>query len=669
MAPAKDNMTWLSKIDSMNVGKRVTSIICHFRPFHLGFGALPLSKNLPVKTKSYRNTRLYHGIRLFSTTTQARNEQTTPKRSSETPLKDMSEEEQEKLREERAVDTVDVCIVGGGPAALATAIRLKQLDNEIGNEDMRVVVLEKGGDFGSHIVSGAVIEPRALKELLPNSEFLNSGGYDIPLPADLVTPVTDDKMSFLTEKYAFPLPEIPQFSNSKNYIVSLNNVIKYLSEKAEELGVELYPGISVDAVIYREDKKSVLGVATKDMGLSKTGRPKDSFERGMEFHAQMTVFSEGCHGSLTKEVISKFGLREGKCPQTYGLGLKEVWEVKPENFSEGSVVHTLGYPLSYDVYGGGFMYHFGEGLVSVGLVIGLDYSDPYISPYNEFQKMKLHPIYANILDGGNCLSYAARALNEGGFQSVPRLYFPGGVLVGCSAGFVNVPKIKGTHTAMKSGMLAAESIFDAIKDLSRAADSDVVFQEPISLTSYEDKYKDSWVYDELYQVRNARPSFKSPLGLFGGLAHSGFSTMVMKGKEPWTLSHHLTDAAATHDANEYQPIQYPKPDGKITFDLLTSVSRTGTYHNEDEKCHLRIPYQDHRRHAERAFPKYKGIEQRFCPAGVYEYVEDPNEPLGVSFRINSQNCIHCKTCDIKVPTQDIDWRTPEGGEGPNYYMT
>lgn len=610
-------------------------------------------------------------IRKFASTTRIRNEtEEQSNHNNEIPFEQLSKEEQATLRDERAADSVDVCIVGGGPAGLVTAIKLKLLDNEHGTGELRVVVLEKAGDFGAHIVSGAVIEPKAFKELFPDSEFLKEDGSGIPLPDDLVTMVESDAMKFLTKEYAYPMPEPPQLVNhGKNYIVSLNNVVKFLAEKAEELGVELYPGISVSEVIYNEKGDAIKGVATKDMGISKTGAPKDSFERGMEFHARMTVLGEGCHGSLTKEVISKFNLRENSEPQTYGLGIKEVWEVKPENFEKGAVAHTLGYPLSSDVYGGGFMYHFGDGLVTVGLVVGLDYANPYISPYQEFQKMKLHPFYSNVLEGGKCLSYAARALNEGGFQSVPQLYFPGGILVGCSAGFVNVPKIKGTHTAMKSGILAADTIFEEIKSLDPVEEGTLDDAQPIVLKSYEEAYENSWIYDELNEVRNVRPSFNGPLGFLGGLIHSGLSTMFTRGHEPWTLSHHSTDAAATKDASKFEPIEYPKPDGKITFDLLTSVSRTGTYHDDDEQCHLRIPNQDYRKHASISYPKFKGVEQRFCPAGVYEYTEDENEPLGVKFQINSQNCIHCKTCDIKVPTQDIDWTVPEGGGGPKYYMT
>ncbi|EER30860.1 electron transfer flavoprotein-ubiquinone oxidoreductase, mitochondrial precursor [Candida tropicalis MYA-3404] len=583
----------------------------------------------------------------------------------------LTEEQQEILDQERAKDYVDVCIVGAGPAGLSTAIKLKQLDNEEGNGDLRVVVLEKAGDFGSHIVSGAVIEPQAFKELFPDSELTEENG--IPLPSDIITKVTSDHMKYLTKTASFPLPEPPQLANKgKNFIVSLNEVVKYLAEQAEELGVELYPGIAVNKLIYNEDETAVNGVITQDMGIDKEGAPKDSFEPGMEFYARVTVLGEGCHGSLSKQAISKFNLRENAQPQTYGLGIKEVWEVDPEKFQKGYVGHSLGFPLTSNEYGGGFIYHFGDGLVAVGLVIGLDYANPYISPYQEFQKMKTHPFYANVLKGGKCISYAARALNEGGYQSIPKLHFPGGILVGCSAGFVNVPKIKGTHIAVKSGMVAAETIFSTFKEMELEPCDEENFEElstPIDLKQYEDNFKESWGYKELYEVRNVRPSFNTPFGMIGGLIHSGLSTMITRGKEPWTLSHHGTDASLTQEAKNFKPIDYPKPDNELTFDILTSVSRTGTYHDEDEPCHLKIPNQDTRKHAELNWEKYKGVEQRFCPAGVYEYIEDESEPLGVKFQINSQNCIHCKTCDIKVPSQDINWSVPEGGDGPKYYMS
>lgn len=600
----------------------------------------------------------------------------TALKSSEVRFRDMDEELQAKLTEERAADKVDVCIVGGGPAGLAAAIKLKQLQLE--NEDardIRVVVLEKAPDMGSHIVSGAVIEPRALRELFPNSEYYDENGDGIPLPADIVTHVEKDALKFLYGDYAIPLPEPPQILNHGNYIASLSEVVKYLAEQAEELGVEVYPSTAVSEVLYNSEG-AVKGVATKDMGIGKNGVPKDSFERGMEFHARVTVFAEGCHGSLSKEIINKYNLREGRQAQTYGLGIKEIWEIDPAKFNKGSVSHTFGYPLDLDTYGGGFMYHFGDGLVAVGLVIGLDYKNPWISPYQEFQKMKHHPFYKGTLEGGKCISYAARALNEGGYQSVPKLNFPGGVLIGASAGFMNVPKVKGSHTAMKTGMLAAESIYDRISTMKKIMTEEDEGYDPeihdveepvIDLPEYEKAYKNSWVHDELYEVRNIRPSFGS--GFVGGVCYSGIDSLLLKGQVAWTFSHHSSDAAVTKSADQYAKIEYPKPDGKISFDLLTSVSRTGTYHDEDEKNHLRIPDQDMQKHTDMAWPKFKGIENRFCPAGVYEYVEDESSKHGVKFQINSQNCIHCKTCDIKVPTQDINWTVPEGGDGPKYVMT
>ncbi|AGO12048.1 AaceriADR387Wp [[Ashbya] aceris (nom. inval.)] len=594
----------------------------------------------------------------------------TPLKAAEATFNELSEEEQLLVGAEREVDKVDVCIVGGGPAGLATAIKLKQLDNREGSGELRVVVLDKGSECGSHIVSGVILEPRAWKELFPEED-----GEGIPIPPELVTKVEHEELRFLTGSLTLPIPEPPVMVNKgNNYIASLSQVTRWLAEKAEEVGVEVYPGIAVSDIVYSPDGNSVVGVATKDMGISKSGRPKENFERGMAFHARQTVFAEGCHGSLTKQLVKKFALREGRDNQTYGLGIKEVWEVKPEKFRKGFVSHTMGYPLSNDLYGGGFQYHFGEGLVTVGLVVGLDYKNPWVSPYQEFQKMKHHPYYANVLEGGKCVGYGARALNEGGLQSVPKLHFPGGCLVGATAGFMNVPKIKGTHTAMKTGMLAAEEIFKALAPLPSLSELEEIddaplVESPINLESYETAFRNSWVYDELWQVRNIRPSFGTKLGGYGGMVYSAVDSYVLKGRGPWTFHHHKSDAAITAPASEYRKIEYPNPDGKLSFDILTSVSRTGTYHDEDELCHLRVPEQDVKLHTTKAYPKWKGIESRFCPAGVYEYVEDASGPEGVRFQINSQNCIHCKTCDIKVPTQDIDWVVPEGNDGPKYTLT
>jgi electron-transferring-flavoprotein dehydrogenase len=377
-------------------------------------------------------------------------------------------------------------------------------------------------------------------------------------------------------------------------------------------------------MVYSSDG-AVKGVATNDLGLGRDGKPKDTFERGMEFHARVTLLGEGCHGSLTKQVMKKYDLRRDSQPQTYGLGIKEVWEIQPEKFRSGEITHSMGYPLPKDTYGGAWMYHFGDNMVSIGLVVGLDYPNPWLSPYGEFQKMKHHPMFKDVLEGGKCISYGARALNEGGFQSIPKCAFPGGALIGDTAGFLNVPKIKGTHTAMKSGMLAAEATFSALQSEN---------QGTVFLFDYEKSLRDSSIWKELSEVRNIRPSFNSPLGFFGGLLYSGLEAYIFKGRVPWTLSHHGTDAAATKPASEYEKIDYPKPDGEISFDILTSVSRTGTNHEEDQPVHLQV--EDWDKHKDLAWPVYKGVENRFCPAGVYEYVEDPSKEHGVRFQINSQ---------------------------------
>ncbi|RSH88406.1 uncharacterized protein EHS24_000950 [Apiotrichum porosum] len=557
---------------------------------------------------------------------------------------------------ERATDEVDVCIVGAGPAGLSAAIRLKQLDKD---DSLRVIVLEKGSEPGNHILSGAVLEPRALDELIPDWKELG---------APLNQPALHDSMKFLTGSMAIPMPHPPQMNNKGNYIVSLSRVTAWLAEQAEALGVEVYPGFAGATPIYTEDGTGIKGVTTGDVGLDKNLQPKDSYEPGMEFHAKVTLIAEGAHGSLSKVLQNKFNLREGKDPQTYGLGIKEVWKVKDEVYRPGEIVHTMGWPLDYKTYGGSFLYHMEDNMVTLGLVIGLDYPNPYLSPYREFQRMKHHPLFAKVLEGGECIAYGARALNEGGLQSIPKLYFPGGALIGCSAGFLNVPKIKGTHNAMKSGMLAAEAAYEQLT--SGAAEED----KPVDMSGYEKAMEDSWVYKELKEVRNLRPSFHNPLGMWGGMAYSGVDSLLLKGRVPFTFHHPEEDFQATKPAAQFNEIEYPKPDGKLSFDILTSVSRTGTNHAENQPVHLRLPTDPEAkaRHTAENVTKYAGLLGRVCPASVYEYQDAEGaevDAVGKKFVINSQNCIHCKTCSIKVPTQDITWTVPEGGGGPKYTIT
>lgn len=536
----------------------------------------------------------------------------------------------------------DVVIVGAGPSGLSTAIRLKQLADKAGAE-LSVCVVEKGSEVGAHILSGAVIETRSLAELFP--DWKERG-------APLNTPVKEDRFLFLTTDKAYTLPTPPQMHNEGNYIVSLGNVVRWLGLQAEELGVEIYPGFAAAEVLYHEDgelRGSVKGIATGDMGLEKNGEPGPNHQPGIELHARQTVFSEGCRGSLTKGLFSKFNLREGVDPQTYGIGIKELWEVRPEVHQQGLTLHSVGWPLSSDVYGGSFLYHLENNQVAVGFVVGLDYSNPHLSPYEEFQRFKTHPEIRKFFEGGRRIAYGARALNEGGFQSVPKLSFPGGVLVGDTAGFLNVPKVKGTHMAMKSGIEAAEAIF---------AHLSAEGQTGHEVLGYAERLKQSWLWDELYQVRNIRPSFR--WGLWGGIAYSAIDTYLLKGRAPWTLRHHA-DHTQLKKASECAPIVYPKPDGKISFDRLSSVFISATNHSEEQPCHLRL--KDASVPISTNLALYNAPETRYCPAGVYEIVEDPGGPR---MQINAQNCLHCKTCDIKDPTQNIDWAVPEGSGGPNY---
>ncbi len=533
----------------------------------------------------------------------------------------------------------DVVVVGGGPSGLTTAIRLKQLAAKQGAE-ISVCVLEKGSEIGAHILSGAVLEPRALEELFP--DWKERG-------APLHTPVKEDRFLFLTENSSFRLPTPPQMNNHGNYIISLGSLCRWLGEQAEALGVEIYPGFAAAEILYGTDG-SVRGVATGDMGLGKDGQPTASYQQGMELLARQTVFSEGCRGSLTKQLFEHFSLREGADPQTYGIGIKELWEIEPSKHQPGLAMHSVGWPLASDTYGGSFMYHFENNQVAAGFVIGLDYSNPHLSPFEEFQRFKLHPDIRPYLEGGRRVSYGARALSEGGLQSLPKLTFPGGLLVGDTAGVLNVPKIKGTHTSMKSAMLAAESLVEIL--LSE--------QNETEAKRYTEKFKQSWLWKELHAARNIRPSFH--WGLWSGIAYSAVDTYLFRGKAPWTLKIHA-DHTSLKKASECAPISYPKPDGIISFDRLSSVFLSNTHHEEQQPCHLKL--KDASVPININLALYDAPEQRYCPAGVYEILSD-DDGSNPRLQINTQNCVHCKTCDIKDPTQNINWATPQGGEGPIY---
>jgi len=534
----------------------------------------------------------------------------------------------------------DVVIVGAGPAGLACAIRLKQLAGE-NNADLSVCVVEKGSEVGAHILSGAVIEPRALEELFPNWQELD---------APLHTPVQEDRLLFLTQRRAIRLPTPPQMHNTGNYIVSLGNVVRWLGQQAESLGVEIYPGFAATEVLYNADG-SVKGIATGDMGIGKDGEQTENYQRGIELHARQTVFAEGCRGSLTKTLFERFDLRKDADPQTYGIGIKELWEVEPSRHQQGLVVHTVGWPLDRETYGGSFLYHLEDNQIAVGFVIGLDYRNPHLSPYDEFQRFKTHPAIRGYFENGRRVSYGARAISEGGLQSLPKLTFPGGLLIGDTAGFLNVPKIKGSHTAMKSGMTAGESLYS---HLTSAADSETSTE----VGDYRKRLQQTWLWQELDSVRNIRPAFR--WGFWAGLAYSALDTYVLRGKAPWTMHHH-PDHDQLRKASETPRIEYPKPDGKLTFDRLSSVFISNTNHEENQTCHLQL--KDHTVPVAINLAEYDGPEQRYCPAGVYEFVSESN---AVRLQINAQNCVHCKTCDIKDPTQNINWVPPEGGGGPNY---
>lgn len=537
----------------------------------------------------------------------------------------------------------DVVIVGAGPSGLAAAIKLRQL-GEQENKEISVCVLEKGSEVGAHILSGAVLETRALDELLPN--WKDQG-------APLNTPVLRDSFLYLSQQRSFRFPFTPpQMRNHGNFIISLGSLCRWLGEQAETMGVEIYPGFAAAEVLYGNNGE-VRGVATGDMGIGKDGTPTENHQPGIELHAKQTLFAEGCRGSLTKTLFDRFQLRQGVNPQTFGIGIKELWEVRPEVHEPGAVMHTIGWPLDSQTYGGSFLYHLEENQIAIGFVVGLDYRNPHLDPFLEFQRFKTHPRIRPVLEGGQRIAYGARALNEGGFQSIPKLTFPGGALIGCTAGFMNVPKIKGTHTAMKSGMLAAEAVFGLIKQESSNDSSLEAF-------GYEQALKSSWVWPELYRVRNIRPAFR--WGLWPALVYSAIDSYLLRGRAPWTF-HHEPDHKSLNKSHDCKPINYPNPDGKISFDRLSSVYLSNTNHEENQPVHLKL--RDTSVPITLNLPNYEAPEQRFCPASVYEILRE-DDGSNPRLQINAQNCVHCKTCDIKDPTQNINWETPEGGGGPNY---
>ena len=535
----------------------------------------------------------------------------------------------------------DLVIVGGGPAGLSSAIKAKQLANA-SDKEISVCILEKGSEIGAHILSGAVMDPRALTELIPDWKELG---------APLNTAVTTDQFLFLTPDNAYQVPNwlLPHcFQNEGNYIVSLANVTRWLGEQAESLGVEIFPGFPAAEILYNE-QGAVCGVITGSMGLDKEGNPTDQFQLGMELRAKYTLFAEGSRGHLGKQLIEKFALDSEADPQSYGIGIKELWEVEPAKSKPGLVVHTAGWPLESDTYGGSFLYHLGDNKVAVGLVVGLSYKNPYLSPIEEFQRYKLHPKIRETFEGGKRLAYGARALTAGGLNSLPKTVFPGGALIGDDAGFLNASRIKGSHAAIKTGMLAAEAAVAALAD-NRTNDI---------LSAYPNAFRSSWLHTELHQARNFKPWMSK--GLYMGTLMVGIEQKLFGGNVPWTMHLHHSDHECLEPADKHQPIAYPKPDGKITFDRLSSVFISNTNHAENQPIHLTL--KNASVPVDINLKKYAGPEQRYCPAGVYEFVEDDGK---ARLQINSQNCVHCKTCDIKDPTQNIVWVTPEGGGGPNY---
>ena len=535
----------------------------------------------------------------------------------------------------------DLLIVGAGPSGLAAAIKFKKMCIE-NNKDYSVCIVEKGSEVGAHILSGAILQPTAMDELFNDWR----DNTECPVKVN----VKKESVKFMTDEKSFSIPNIlipPVMHNKGNFIISLGSLCKWLGNEAEKLGVEIYPGFAASDIIINNGV--LKGIVTGDLGVDNQGNPGQNYQPGIEIHSKFTLFAEGCRGHLGKKLMSEFDLRKEAQHQTYGIGLKELWEVKPEKSEPGNVMHSIGWPLDQETYGGSFLYHLDKNLVSIGFVIGLDYKNPYLSPYEEFQRFKMHPSIKPLLDEGRRVSYGARALNEGGWQSLPKLSFAGGSLIGCDAGTLNTPKIKGTHTAMKSGIVASENVFRKLEQNL----------EGVELESFQSEFNNSWAGKELKAARNVRPSFKYGLKL--GTILTGIDQIFLRGKAPWTLKHGEPDHCSLQEKNKAKKIDYPKPDGKISFDRLTNVSFSSTYHEENQPVHLKI--SDEKIPIDKNLALYDSPEQRYCPAGVYEIVND--EGLN-RLQINAQNCIHCKTCDIKDPSQNINWITPEGGGGPNY---